>query len=102
MQFHNTLTYKGKEWRYSFTNPEPLLSRRTEQRLLIYMLDMFHEGDQNLMINEEDYSARISKAGFTSIGFLSGVEYVATIETEKGKSNIGVLILDQIKEPSMN
>ncbi len=99
MRFYNTIGYKGEEWRYSFTNPNPLLSEEIKERLLRDMLDMFYDNDKNLIINDRDYSAMISKRGPINIGYLSGVEYVATVETEKGKSHIGILVLDKIRKP---
>ncbi len=102
MTFYNSVLYKGQAWRYVFTNPDPALAREIGKDVIWNIVDMYYNEDTLRDISGDDYEARIDYKGSQIIGMFSGENFEARIQTDEGKSGLGVLLIEGLHKGALN
>ena len=96
MRFHNTIDYYGQEFRYVWVNPNPGMESDVVENVLWNIADMHYDEVQRRKLNEDSFEATIDVRGERCWGMFSGKYFTASVESQCGRSDLGVILTDVV------
>lgn len=93
----NKLTYGEEVWEYVYFKADGLLSQEDHEHLLWHAIDMEKKQRDKMNLKGEDYEGQIERKDKTCLGHFAGRRFDATVETNRGKSRLSVLMIEPVR-----
>ncbi len=90
-----TLECDNETWDYAFINPDAVLSIDDREHFLRETVRLYRSGRKAKSIKGKDFEGRVERKNYALIGGISGHLFEAELETNKGKRNASVILLEQ-------
>lgn len=95
MKFYDeVVTDKMNIHRFSWLIAVTGLDSASRYDLLKNLAEMYDKGEDIRTVTQDSYEAIMYRGKNVGLGFLRGIEFSATVETEAGKQDLSLIVLN--------
>ena len=91
----NKVVYQGKVWEYVYLETDTTIPEPDREHFAWNVIDMNFKEQDTRKLKGEKYEGRVKKGKFTGFGTFYGQQFLADIETDRGKSKLSLILLDR-------
>lgn len=91
----------GEEYEYAFLNADGVLNWDDREYLIRETIGLYRSGRRKRILKGEEFEGMLTKGKFVVVARVSGQNYDALLDTEKGKREASILVA-KVFEPSLN
>lgn len=92
--------YEGSSFETVYINPDSRLTTSDRERLAWETFDMYKRGLRERNVKDENFEGRITFEGDISFFGMSGPDFKAEVETNRGRATVNYLIAIRVEWPT--